>query len=97
MAPHAYKVVKTHAHEISGWKIRSIILHSRTAHPGGMNGDVQSTLSTLAFKNKEQLEYFHVIIIRLQQEIIFSGETVSPTRLLLHYTKAFPNSDKLKA
>ena len=32
-------------------------------------------------------EYFHSTILRLQQEIIGSGETVSPTRLFFHYTK----------
>ena len=35
--------------------------------------------------NGEQLEYFHSKILILQQEIIFSGETLSPTRLLSHY------------
>ena len=82
MAPQAYKVVSTHAHEISGWTILSRLIHSRAPHLGGMNGDVQSNLSTLAFKNGEQLEYFHSRILRLQQEIMLSGEIVSPTRLL---------------
>ena len=31
------------------------------------NGDIQYGLSTLAFKNGEQIEYFNSIIIRLQQ------------------------------
>ena len=31
-----------------------------------MNGDVQSDLATLEFKNGEKLEYFHSRIIRLQ-------------------------------
>ena len=62
-----------------------------------MNGDVQSDLSTLAFKNGGQLEYFHSRIIKIQQEIILSGETVSPTKLILQYMKEFSNSDKLKA
>ena len=61
-----------------------------------MNGDVQYDLATLEFKNGEQLEYFHSRIIRLQQETILSGDTVSPTRLLFQYTKAFSNIYKLK-
>ena len=36
-------------------------------------------------------------MFRLKQEIILSGETVSPARLLFQYMKAFPKSDKLKA
>ena len=39
----------------------------RTPHIGGVNGDVQSDIATLAFKNGEQLEYFHSKIIRIQQ------------------------------
>ena len=82
MAPQAYKVVSTHAHDISGWTILSRLLHSRAPHLGGMNGDVKSDLATLAFRNGEQLEYFHSRILRLQQEIMLSGEIVSPTRLI---------------
>ena len=59
-----------------------------------MNGDVQSNLATLAFKNREQLEDFHRRILRLQQEIILSGEILSPTRLIFQYTKAFSKSNK---
>ena len=73
MAPQAYKVVITHAHEISGWTILSILLHSRVLQLGGMNGDVQSDISTLVLKNGEQLEGFHGMILRLQQEIMLSG------------------------
>ena len=83
MSPQSYKVVSTHAHKISGWKNISRLLHSHAPHLGGMNGDVQSNLATLAFKNIKQLKDFHSRILRLQQEIILSGETVSPTRLLL--------------
>ena len=61
-----------------------------------MNGGVQSDLATLAFKNGEQLEDFHSRILRLQQEIMLSGEIFSPTRLLFHYTKELSNSDKLR-
>ena len=65
MATQAYKVVNTRAHEISGWKIISRLIHARAPNLGGINGDVQSDLATLAFKNGEQLEYFHIIILRL--------------------------------
>ena len=51
MAPQAYKVVSTHSHEISGWKILSRLLHSRAPHLGDMNGDFWSVLDTLTFKN----------------------------------------------
>ena len=53
MAPQAYKIVSTHAHETSGWIILSRLLHSCAPHIGGMNGDVQSDLATLAFRNGE--------------------------------------------
>ena len=95
MAPKAYKVVNTYAHEISGWKIISRIIHSSAPHIGGVNGDVQSYLATLEFKNGEQLEIFHIRILRLQQEIILSGENLSPTRLIFKYTKACSNSEKI--
>ena len=97
MAPQAYKVFSNHAHEISVWTIISRLLHSCAPNIGGMNGDVQYDLSTLAFKNGEKLEYFHRIILRLQQQIILFGETLSPTRLLFHYMQAFSKSNKLKA
>ena len=97
MATQAYKVISTHAHEISVWTILSRLLHSREPHLGGMNGNVQSDLATLAFRNGEQLEDFHIKIIRLQQEIMLSGEIVPPTRLLFQYMEALTKSDKLKA
>ena len=97
MVPQAYKFVNTYTYKISVWKILSIILHARAHHIGGMNGDIQYDLSTLAFKNREQLGDFHSRIIRLQHEIVLSGETVSPTRLLFQYMKAFSNSNKLKS
>ena len=97
MAPQAYKVFSTRSHDISVWNIISIILHSYAPHLGGVNGDVQSDLATLAFNNGEQLEDFHGRILRLQQEIILSGEIVSPTRLLFQYMKALSKSDKLRA
>ena len=96
MAPQAYKFFSTHDREISGWKILSRLLHSRGPHLGGINGDVQSDLATLEFKNGEQLEDFHSRILIIQHEINLSGETVPPTILLYHYIKAFSNSDKLK-
>ena len=55
-----------------------------------MNGDVHSELATLEFNNVEQLEDFHIIIIRLQQE------TLSPTRLLLKYIQELSKSNKRK-
>ena len=59
-----------------------------------MNGDVQYYLATLAFNNGEQLEDSHVNILRLQQEIMISGESFSPTRLMFQYMKALSNIDK---
>ena len=97
MAPQYYKVISTNTDEISGWTILSIITHSRDLHLGGMNSDVQSDLATLDFKNGEHLEYFHRRIIIIQQEMMLSGEIVSPTRLLFQYMKALSNSDKLRS
>ena len=97
MAPQAYKMFSTHDHEISGWIILSRLLHSPDPRFGGINGDVQYDLSTLAFKNGEQLEDFHSRILRIQQEIMLSGEIVSPTRLLFQYMKALSKSDKLRS
>ena len=65
MVPQAYKVVITHAHEISGWTIIYRLLHSCAPHLGGMNSDVNSVLATLELKNGEQLEYFHSSILIL--------------------------------
>ena len=73
MAPHIYKVFSTHGHEISGWTILSTLLDSYGPCIGGMNGDVQSNIATLTFNNGVQLEYFHGIILRLQQEINLYG------------------------
>ena len=61
-----------------------------------MNDDVKYDLSTLKLKNGEQLEEFHGRILRLQQEIILSGEIVSPTRLLLQYMRELSKSDKVR-
>ena len=65
MAPQAYKVIGTHDHEISEWKIISILIHSHAPHIEGMNGGVQSDLATLTFKSGEQIGYFHSIILRI--------------------------------
>ena len=97
MAPQYYKVVSTRDPDISGWTILHILIHSRAPHLGGTNGDFQSGLAILAFNNGEQLEDFHSRILRLQQEIMFSGEIFSPTRLLFQYMKALSKSDKLRA
>ena len=50
METQAYKVVNTHANEISGSTIIYRLLHSHTPNLVGINGDVQSDLSTLALK-----------------------------------------------
>ena len=96
MEPQAYKIVNTHDHEISEFTILSRLLYSHAPHLGGMNGDVQSDLATLKFKNGKQLEYFHSRIIILEQEIILSRETVSPKIHLFQYTKLFSKSKNLK-
>ena len=93
MAPQAYRVVSTHAHDISGWTIISILLHSLPPHLGGMKGDIQSDLATLALKNGGQLEDFHSRILRLQKEIMLSGENFSPTILLSQYMKELTKSE----
>ena len=85
MAPQSYKFVNTHAHEISGWKIISIIPYSRDPLLGGISGDVQSDISNLAFKNREQLEDFQSRILRLQHAIFICEETAYPTRLIFQY------------
>ena len=97
MAHQSYKVVITHSNEISGWTILSRLLHSRATHIEGMNSDVQYDLSILEFKNREQLEEFHGRILRLQQEIMLSGEIFSTTRLLFRYMKELSKSDKLRS
>ena len=97
MAPQSYKVVITHAHKISVRNSILRLIHSRVTHLGDMNGDFQSDIATLVFKNGEQLEYFHRRVLILQQEIMLSGETFSPTRLLFQYMKVLSKSDKTKA
>ena len=77
MAPQAYKIVITHAHEISVWTILSRLIHSRAPHLGGMNDDVQYDLATLAFRNGEQLEDFHSRILRLQQQFPWLASTAT--------------------
>ena len=61
-----------------------------------MNGNVQYELSILDVNNGKKFEDFHSRILRLQQEIMLSGETVSTTRIVLYYTKVFSKSDKLR-
>ena len=97
MAHQACKIVSTHPHKISGCKIISRLVHSRSPHLWGMNDDVQSNIAILGFKIGEHLEDFNSRIIRLQQEINLSGETVYPTRRLFQYMKALSKSDELKA
>ena len=97
MALYAYKLVSTHAHDIWVWKILSRLIHVRASHIGWMNGDVKSNLFTMELKNGEQLEYFHIRIIILQEEIILCGENVSPTRFIFQYMMSFSDNDKLRA
>ena len=59
--------------------------------------DVQSDLATLAFNNREQLEDFHSRILRLQQEIMLSGEFFYSTRRIFHYMRALTKSEKTRA
>ena len=57
MGPQAYKVIKTNANEISGWKILSRIIHVREPHLVGMNCDVQSDLATGHSRTDEVLAH----------------------------------------
>ena len=97
MAPQAYKVVNTHANETSVWISLSNLIHTLPPNLGGTNDGFQSNLATPEVNNGEQPEYFHIRIFRLHQEIILYGETVSPTRLVFHYTNKFSMINKLKA
>ena len=96
MGPQAYNFVSTNAHEISGYTFLSIVLHSRAPNLGGISGDVQSHLATLAFKKGEQLEYFHGRILILQQEIMLYGEIIFSNRLLFQYMKELSNNDNTR-
>ena len=60
MEHQSYNVVNTHAHE-------TLICTIVSSHIWGINGNVKSELATLIIKKEEQLEYFHSIIIRIQQ------------------------------
>ena len=68
-----YKVVTNYAHEILVRKILSRLLHAQAPHLGGISVDAESNIATLAFKNGEQLDDFHIIIIRLQHEVNLAG------------------------
>ena len=89
MEPEAHKVFTTHDHTIPGWTILCRIIHSQVPNIGCMNGDIQSDTPILALNQGGKTEYFYIVILKLQQEINLYGETVSPTRLNLHYMKAF--------
>ena len=71
MEPQVYKFLNTHAHEISVWKILSIIIHALAHNIGGMNVDVQSDLSTPPFEKGEQLEYFIEELSDLINKLIY--------------------------
>ena len=53
MAHQIYKVVNTHACEISVWKFLSRLILARAPNIWGVNGDVQYDLANLVFKNGE--------------------------------------------
>ena len=55
MTPQVYKVVSTHAHKISYWTILYRLIHSGAPQLEGINGDAQSDLAILDFKNGEQI------------------------------------------
>ena len=97
MAPQACKVINTHAHGFSRWAILSILLHVRAPQIGGVNGYVQSDIATLSFNNGEKIKYFYGRILRIQQEIILSGETFYLRRFIFEYMKALSKIYKLKA
>ena len=82
MSPQAYKVVRNHYHEITGWTIISRLINLQAPQIVVNNGSIQSNLSTLEFKNGKKPEDFHSLILGLQQENILSGDTVSHTRLI---------------
>ena len=46
---------------------------------------------------ENNLKIFHSKVLRLQQEIMLSGEIIFPTRLLFQYIKALKKSEKLRA
>ena len=46
---------------------------------------------------QSKIEYFHGRIFRLEQEIMLTGEIVSPTRLIFQYMKALSKSDNLRS
>lgn len=95
-APQEYKVIIIHDHEVSGCNLISRIIHARSYHTRGINGDFKYDLSNLTFKQVKQLEEFHGSIISLHQEFFLSSETISPTRIIFHHMKALPNCDLIK-
>ena len=97
MAHQVYNIVSIHDNEISGCTIISRLIHLHAPYLVGMNVDVQSDMSTLSFNKGELIEDFNSIILRLQQQIIFLGENLSPTSILFRYTKALSKIKKIKA
>ena len=67
MAPQTKNEISTHAHEVSVWTILSILLNEGAPHLGVTNGNIQTDLVTLTFKQGEQLEDFHGKSIRMKQ------------------------------
>ena len=66
MAHQDYKVVSIHVHEILGWTILSRPINFCAPYIGGIIGNVQSDLETLAFKNGVQVEYVCTITLIIQ-------------------------------
>ena len=58
METQDYKIVNTHAHEISWWEILSRLIHLHAPNFVGMNGNVQSDLTTPEFKIEKNLNIF---------------------------------------
>ena len=78
-------------------EILSRLSHVRTPHLIGISGSVQYYLSTLSFNNGKQIEYFHSIILILQQKNDLSGETVYPKIIIFQYMKSLSMNNKLEA
>ena len=82
---HVNSVVTTHVNEISVCKILSIILYALAPHIGGMNGDVQSDIVTLEFKNGGELKIFIAYLSGLDKKL------TSPEKLSLLKDFSFSN------
>ena len=65
----------------------SRLIHSFSPNLVGINGDVQSDLDTLTFKNVEKLEYLHSIIFKFfyvfecQSVLVRLNITINPSKI----------------